>query len=199
MRTLGHHGQVLQWRATTKIPLFSGRPFSRRPFSRRAFLRGMRWAPVLFLPAPMLGSHFRSFLPAAPADQNSPFPFADFRLTPHYPAKSPLDDVLRLVLPGSDEYVTEKYTSEILPLLDEWSRGIRATPPAPTLVAKFLDASIEATSLLPTQEIKLRSGDGIDVFRRRFAANVITGRESGRERFLAEIKTYLAFIDRRII
>jgi Flp pilus assembly protein TadD/peroxiredoxin len=140
----------------------------------------------------MLGSHFRSFLPAAPADQNSPFPFADFRLTPHYPAKSPLDDVLGLVLPGSDEYVTEKYTSEIMPLLDEWSRGIRATPPAPTVVAKFLDASIEATSLLPTQEVKLRSGDGIDVFRRRFAANVITGRESGRERFLAEIKTYLA-------
>src|SRR5713101_5064345 len=66
----------VQWRATnTKIPLFLGRTFSRRTFSRRTFLRGMRWAPVLFLPAPMLGSHFRSCLPPAPADQNSPFPF----------------------------------------------------------------------------------------------------------------------------
>jgi tetratricopeptide (TPR) repeat protein/thiol-disulfide isomerase/thioredoxin len=138
----------------------------------------------------MLGSPFRSRLGAVAADQNSPLPYADFRLTPHYPAKSPLDDVLRLVLPGSDEYVTEKYVVEITPLLDEWSRGLRATPSSPTVVAKFLDASIEATSLLPTQEIKLRTGDGIEVFRRLFANSVI----AGRERFLAEIKTYLAGI-----
>jgi hypothetical protein len=98
--------------------------------------------------------------------------------------------VLRLVLPGSDEYITEKYVFEITPLLDEWSRGLRATPSAPTVVAKFLDASIEGTSLLPTQEIKLRSDNGIEIFRRRFANNVI----AGRERFLAEIKTYLAGI-----
>ncbi len=148
----------------------------------------MRWAPVLFLPAPMLGSHFRSFLPPAPTDQNAPLPFADFRLTPRYPAKSPLDDVLRLVLPGSDEYVTEKYASEIMPLLDEWSRAIRATPSTPTVVAKFLDASVEVTSLLPTEEIKLRSGDGIELFRRRFASKVI----AGRERFVAGVKAYLA-------
>ncbi len=148
----------------------------------------MRWAPVLFLPAPMLGSHFRSFLPPAPADQNAPLPFADFRLNPRYPAKSPLDDVLRLVLPGSDEYVTEKYASEIMPLLDEWSRAIRATPSTPTVVAKFLDASVEVTSLLPTEEIKLRSGDGIELFRRRFASKVI----AGRERFVAGVKAYLA-------
>ena len=89
----------------------------------------MRWAPVLFLPAPMLGSPFRSFVTAVRADQNPPLPFADFRLTPHYPAKSPLDDVLRLVLPGSDEYVLKKYAFEIMPLLNDWSRELRATPP----------------------------------------------------------------------
>jgi len=139
----------------------------------------------------MYGSPFRPLFRAA-TGQSSSFPFSDFRLTAHYPAKSPLDDVLGLVLPGSDEYVTEKYAFEIMPLLDEWSRGLKATPPAAAVVAKFLDASIEATSLRPTQEIKLRSGGGIEVFRRRFATNVVSGRASGRERFLAEIKTYLA-------
>jgi hypothetical protein len=150
----------------------------------------MRWAPVLFLPAPVLGSPFRSLIPAVPADQNSPLSYVDFRLTPHYPAKSPLDDVLRLEFPGSDEYVTEKYVFEIMPLLDEWSRGLRATPSAPTVVAKFLDASVEGTSLVPTQEIKLRSGNGLDIFRRRFANSLV----AGREHFLEEIKTYLAGI-----
>ncbi len=139
----------------------------------------------------MYGSPFRPLFRAA-TGQSSSFPFSDFRLTAHYPAKSPLDDVLGLVLPGSDEYVTEKYAFEIMPLLDEWSRGLKATPPAAAVVAKFLDASIEATSLRPTQEIKLRSGAGIEVFRRRFATNVVSGRASGREKFLAEIKTYLA-------
>jgi Flp pilus assembly protein TadD/peroxiredoxin len=149
----------------------------------------MRWAPVLFLPAPLLGSPVRGLIPALPAEQNSALlPFSDFRLTPHYPSKSPLDDVLRLVLPGSDGYVTEKYVSEIMPLLDEWSRSLTATPADPTVIGKFLDPSVEATSLLPIQEIKLRSGNGIDVVRRRFASKVIPGRE----RFLSEIKTYVA-------
>ncbi len=103
----------------------------------------MRWAPVLFLPAPVFGTPFRSYFPALPADSSSSFPFADSRLTPHYPAKSPLDDVLRLVLPGSDEYVTEKYAFEITQLLAEWSAAITATPPASALLAKFLHGSVE--------------------------------------------------------
>ena len=96
--------------------------------------------------------------------------------------------MLRLVLPGSDEYVTEKYVSEIMPLLDAWSRSLTATPADPAVIGKSLDPSVEAISLLPIQEIKLRSGNGIDVVRRRFASKVIPGRE----RFLSEIKTYVA-------
>jgi len=136
----------------------------------------------------MLGSPFRSFVTAVRSDQTPPLPCSDLRLTPHYPAKSPLEDVLRLVRPGSDEYVLEKYAFEIMPLLNDWSRELRATPPARDVLAKFLDVSIEATSLISRQEIKLRSANGLEVFRRHFAGDVI----SGRERFLAEIKTYLA-------
>src|SRR6266446_10411379 len=121
-------------------------------FSRRRFLRGMRWAPMLFLPAPLHASPVLSFLGETAGAQTAGFPFTDFRLTPHYPAKSPLDEILSRVVPGADEYVTEKYAFEIMQLLGEWSESLKAAAPALAVLAKFLDASMEATSLVPTQE-----------------------------------------------
>ena len=87
------------------------------------------------------------------------------RLTPRYPAKSPLDDVLRLVVPGSDEFVTEKYAFEIGRLLNDWSQALKAGPPALQVLATFLDPSLQATPLGSIQESKVRSGGGIEVTR----------------------------------
>ena len=125
---------------------------------------------------------------AAPPRAIPSFPFADYRLTPHYPAKSPLDDVLRLVAPGSDEFVTEKYAFEIAHRLDGWSQALKAAPPAVGVLGQFIDASLEATPLAQSQETTVRSGGGIQVTRRRSAANFATGNE----RFLEEMKNYLA-------
>jgi Flp pilus assembly protein TadD/peroxiredoxin len=163
-----------------------------RGFSRRAFLRGMRWAPVLFLPAPIHASALRpSFFDRVGGGEPS-FPFSDSRLEPHYPAKSPLDDVLRLVAPGADDYVTEKYAFEITRLLEEWSAGLRATPPAPGVIGKFVDSSIYATSLGSVQEKPVRSGNGIEIVRRLFTTDVVPGRD----RFLNEVKTYFDSLPR---
>jgi Flp pilus assembly protein TadD/peroxiredoxin len=161
-------------------------------FSRRTFLKQMRWAPMLFLPAPLYSSSFRPLLAEIPGARNTAFDFADFRLTPHYPAKSPLDDILRKVVPGTDGYITEKYAFEIMRLLEEWSHGLKVGPPALDVLAKFLDTSLEACSLVPIQQTTLRSAYGLEVFRRKFASNAV----SGRERFLQEIKTYLATVSR---
>ena len=94
------------------------------------------------------------------------FPFADVRLTPHYPAKSPLEDVLRLVAPGSDGYVTEKYAFEIESLLKQWGQALKTSAHDLSVLAKSLDPSIQASSLVPSKEIKLRTGDGIDIVKR---------------------------------
>src|SRR5260370_1906989 len=99
-----------------------------RKVSRRTFLATMRWAPLLYLPAPLHSAAFRSLSPETIEDQGSSFPLADFRLTPHYPAKSPLDDVLRYVPPGRDEFVTEKYAAEIAAHLEECGRELRSSP-----------------------------------------------------------------------
>ena len=72
-------------------------------------------------------------------------------------------------------------------LLDEWSHGLTRPPADLTTIGKFLDASIEAASLIPIQEIKLRSGGW-----HRDLSPKICGKASGREEFLAAMKTYLS-------
>src|SRR5882762_4814240 len=152
-------------------------------FSRRVFLEKMRWAPFLFLPAPLRGAPFQSVGAGSDAARGAFVPVADFRLTPHYPGKSPLEDVLRLVAPGSDEYVTEKYAFEIGSQLKEWSQALEASAHDLSALARSLDPSVEASPLAPAKETTLRSGDGIRIVRRQFAADVV----AGRERFLQEI------------
>jgi tetratricopeptide (TPR) repeat protein/peroxiredoxin len=147
---------------------------------------------MLFRPAPFHGSSILFGLPKVFPSEASGFSFADIRLTPHYPAKSPLEDVLRLVLPGSDEYVTEKYAFEIEAQLNQWSQALKASAHDLSALAKSLDPSLEASPLAPVKETTLRSGNGIDISRRYFAPNVVPGRE----RFLGEIKGWLGQISR---
>ena len=152
----------------------------------------MRWAPLLFLPAPLQARAPRSLPEQTPGAPHPSLDFAELRVRPHYPANSPLDEVLGKVTPGTDAFVTEKYAWEILRLLEEWSRELRDWPRAFRVFWKFLDPSLEACSLVPSEQINLRSGDGIDVFRNRFP----TGVAPGRERFLQEMERYLASMPR---
>jgi tetratricopeptide (TPR) repeat protein len=158
--------------------------------SRRAFLKQMRWAPVLFLPAPV---HNRFLFPGRlgiSTAQVSPS-FAEVRFTPHYPDKSPLDDVLRLAAPGTDDYVIEGYAYQLMVLLQEWSRHLKLDPPATAALSKFVAPSIQSTALVPVRETPLRSGT-IEVNRREFSSRLI----AGRERFLESIVNYLAPLKR---
>jgi FimV-like protein len=160
----------------------------RKPgISRRDFLGSMRWAPMVFLPAPLRTSALPS-LGTSSGGLFPDFPFADYRFTPHYPKKSPLDDVLRFVNPGTDQYVTEKYAEEIGALLAEWAKDLRSGPPTGNTLAKFLDERLQATALIPEAEKKLNSTYGLDVFRRTFSQEV----RPGRERFIEEIRGYLS-------
>ncbi len=140
--------------------------------SRRNFLKQMTWAPVLFLPAPV---GFRSLLPGL--IRTAHFPFSDVRLTPHYPAQSPLDDILRLADPGSDEYVLEGYVANIEGALKTWSERLRTDPHATSSIANILDDSIRATRLAAIHEFDLRPHDRFKVTRREFGPELIGGAE----------------------
>src|ERR1700731_2750777 len=95
--------------------------------SRRRLLKSLGLAPMLFCPVPFHASSLLLDPRETLSSHPSGLSFADIRLTPHYPAKSPLEDILRLVAPGSDEYVTEKYAFEIGVLLQRWSRTLKAS------------------------------------------------------------------------
>jgi tetratricopeptide (TPR) repeat protein len=155
--------------------------------SRRAILKSMGLAPLLLRPAPFHGYSLVFGPPKDLPNRNAGFPFSDTRLTPHYPVASPLEDVLRLVAPGSDDYVTEKYAWEIESLLKQWGQALKASVRDLSVLAKSLDPSIEASALVPAKEITLRSGNGITIARRLFDGKVTPGRE----RFLQQIRVWL--------
>src|SRR5882757_4767213 len=160
--------------------------------SRRRLLKSLSLAPLLFCPAPFHASSFLFEPWETPPSRTSGFSLADFRLTPHYPTKSPLEDVLRLVAPGSDEYATEKYAFEIGSQLKQWSRALEASAHDHSALSRSLDSSVEASQLSAAKEITLRSGYGIHAVRRQFAADVV----AGRERFLREIQGWLGQVSR---
>lgn len=154
--------------------------------SRRTFLKGMQLAPALFLPAPlrMLSwrqpSSMRSFL-------YRDFLFADLRVTPHYPVSNPLDEVLRQVVPGSDEYLTEKYAFEILVLLGEWTKALKTSASAlGSVLARFIDPALKTTPLTEIERTPVRSKYGIDAYRRKFSSEQFIGRT----RFIDQLARY---------
>src|SRR5215472_4167289 len=162
--------------------------------SRRAFLGGLRYAPLIFLPAPIHSAAFRPIVTRFPAAFAPTLSWPEYRLAPHYPAKSPLDEVLRYVPPGSDEYLTEKYASDIAQRLAQWGQQLKSEARSSAELKKFLSPSLRASSLAPQDETTLRSGYGVDAIRRTFPSEPAMGRE----RFLEEFRSYLAPLERLI-
>ncbi len=156
--------------------------------SRRAFLKQMAWVPVLFLPSPLHAGLIGSKRQDISAARIPHIPFSDIHFTPHYPNKSPLDDILRLADPGTDEYVMEGYAAQIATLLAQWARELKVSPLLTSALENLLSPSIESTPLRPFRETRARTANGIEVLRRDFPSITI----SGRDRFLAELTNDLA-------
>jgi|CZKL01.1.fsa_nt_gi tetratricopeptide (TPR) repeat protein/peroxiredoxin len=153
----------------------------------------MGLAYVAFRAAPLLGSELGvARKPAASAQNEGVFPFSDVRLKPHYPSKSPLSDVLRLVTPGSDEYVTERYAIEISALLAKLGSKMKASVRNLAEDSTWVDSDIEATSLHSVNETSLRSAYGINVVRRHFTGPLVRGRQ----RFFDELQGWLQRVSR---
>jgi Flp pilus assembly protein TadD/peroxiredoxin len=158
-------------------------PYEGQSLSRRSLLKAMGLAPLVLRAASLDGLE----LPEAIKNEHLGFPFSDVRLTPHYPAHSPLEDVLRLVTAGSDEYATEKYAAQIQALLQQWGLALKASAKDHSILAGFLDPSLDATLLVPERELKLRAGSGVECTRRHFNSKLISGRET----FLDQMRGWL--------
>ena len=159
-----------------------------RLLTRREILKGMALTPVAFRAAALFAGPLQTSPPSRALNRQAGLDFSDLRLTPNYPTKSPLTDILELVTPGSDGYITEKYADQIGSVLKKWSDALRASPAALAVLADSLDDSIEALTLVPAAETVLRSSCGIRTVRRQFALDL--GR--GRERFIEGLRSWLA-------
>jgi Flp pilus assembly protein TadD/peroxiredoxin len=157
-----------------------------RSISRRAILKNFGLTPLLLRAAPLRAFSLFGGI-SAPSRGTDPFPLLDLRLTPHYPTPSPLEDVFRLVAPGSDDYELEPCAVEIEAILRAWGSALRDSPGDHASLAGSLDDAILASRLSVAREVKVRSGNGIDVLRRHFSADTTTGREN----FLQGLRAWL--------
>jgi Flp pilus assembly protein TadD/peroxiredoxin len=133
--------------------------------SRRQFLRHTRWASALFLPSPLYaglrGNAVRPALPPA-------LPLlSDGQIAPRYPAASPLEDVLRLVEPGADSFLTEKYAAELYLVMNQWRDQLLARKDWVALVEKSIASTVE-TNIGRIEETKRALANRIELKQRTF-------------------------------
>jgi tetratricopeptide (TPR) repeat protein len=159
------------------------------PFNRRDILKYMVLTPAALRAAPLFAGGV--ILPGAPTSipdgQTAPH-FADLRLKPDYPVKSPLADILALTIPGLDSYLSEKYAYEIDSVLKRWSDSLKLAPSDLAILADSLDESIEASTFTSTAEKVLRSAYGIRAVKRQFLPDL----SHGRDRFIKGLRSWLA-------
>lgn len=146
-------------------------PSGLQHLSRRHLLKSIGLSPFFFRVAPLSGSGF------APPDHAHAAPqLADGRYRPSYPAKSPLEEVLRRVRPGSDEFVTEGYAYEIGLLLDRWAAAFKQQHLA--ALAATLHPLLETDVFAPSREVSARPETGRITTTRRERAGGTTRQPS---------------------
>jgi Flp pilus assembly protein TadD/peroxiredoxin len=149
-----------------------------RLLHRREFLKQLSYASPVLFPAPLGVALGWPNLGNEASSRLSGGVFTDFRLTPAYPAGSPLDDALRLVVPGTDRYVTEKYAAEIQLRFESLRKLLTGQAPVTaTELAQFLHESIQGNELTSAREADLRSASGIDLRKRIYQAALRAGRD----------------------
>ncbi len=156
--------------------------------TRREILKGLALTPMALRAAPIFAGPLLSSFPSLLVDRLSGIHFADLRLTPSSPVKSPLAEVAAFVTPGSDGYVTEKYADEIDSVLQRWSDALKASPLGLETLGASLDEAIEASTLVAGTETVLRSAHGVETVKRQFALDVARGRGH----FIENLRGWLA-------
>jgi tetratricopeptide (TPR) repeat protein len=150
------------------------RPADRSKISRRDLIAGLGITALGLRAAPFLGQSLRlrdltirtSWDPADLASAT--------RYRPHYPTQSALSDMLALVTPGSDSYLTEQYASEISEIFRQWSQDLRLHPGSHGSLTGFLAETLPASPLSPVKQVIKRDRAGIQVFQRSFGPPVGT-------------------------
>lgn len=154
--------------------------------SRRKILQYLGLIPVTLRSAPLFGAIFSA------RPRNGEYVFSDEpglfepRLQPRYPTRSLLEDVLRLVPPGFDEFITEKYAAEIGVILDGFSLALRHGNTGLAEISQSLSPTFAGMRMGSVKESLLRSSAGLELMDAVFEAATV-----GKDAFLRSFEEYV--------
>ena len=167
------------------------RPSNQR-LSRRDFLGLCGSASSLLLPAPIfglpaLGEPLRlrqARLGAAPAVKaEAPPPYADFRIVPHYPAHSPLEELIRKARQKEDDFPSERFSRAIETELAQWASELRKSPKNVRMLAALLSPRLAAASPRPQELREIRGPAALKLQRASFSTELSLDRGTFLEQF----------------
>jgi Flp pilus assembly protein TadD/peroxiredoxin len=153
--------------------------------NRREFLNRLGYAAPALLPAPL-----RAYAPFPFALSLGDPALAEFRLKPSYPSPSPLDNMLCLVAPGADAYITEKYTAALQQQLNEIGNAIRQKQSSPETFARLLHDSFRGRGPREFADQRVRSGPGVEILCRKYGDSTNNNAPLGRDAFLNQWAEY---------
>lgn len=157
--------------------------------SRRNFLSAFASAATQLIPAPLAGKGLGLLTGVAVGSPHPAPAFGpDYRLTPHYPASSPLDELIHKALAGEDSFPSEKHAREIETILRGWGAALRQAPPNPGAIKDFVAPALAAATPRPAAMKGIREDTLLSVWRVSFPSDPTLSREA----FLQEMKDSLA-------
>ena len=148
--------------------------------TRRLLLQQLAGSPLLLSASKLHGMGLLESLSAGAVP-----PFTAARYLPTYPERSPLEDVLRLVPPGLDEFGTEKTAAELEQILSIWADALKAG--AFTTIEQSCAPDLVWSRLTPSHQRQQRSSYGLHCVAYTFKA----ASEQSARAFVSELAGWL--------
>ena len=101
----------------------------------------------------------------------------EYRLTPHYRAQPPLEEILQHTTPGSDAFPTEKYAEELEAILNRWGTGLRQSPPDLRPIIDSLSPQVSSSGFSPSALRPVRSDANFQVHHCAFPSDAKLDRD----------------------
>jgi len=162
-----------------------GSRFDSNSIARRKFLHSLTWAPALFLPAPLRGPVF-----ATPPRWLPSLPFDDNHVSPTYPSPSPLEEVLRLVIPGRDQFIWEQHAADLQQILNRWAAQLLTSHRDLHALAPELHPDISSNLSAAPVETKRVAKFGYGIRQRKFPAASQSGAAKFLDTWTSQLSSY---------
>jgi len=165
----------------------SGPPKKRYSYlNRRQFLQYCQGASLAFLPSKLPLNVLRAIRAPELAEAD------EQQIHPQYRVKLGIEDVLRKVPAGYDQFQNEKYQDEISKILNRWAEQLRSSSRDVAAIAAAVDLNFGGFAI---QEARLDNFFSDGPFR-FWRAEYVPEASLGAQEFLAELRDYLRVFSR---